>query len=877
MNASGGPGPESAVAAALDGSRILVTGATGFLGTALVERLLRCVPGCEVVVLIRPTRRHDAAARLEREVLRNDCFDRLRGELGQGFAQMAAARVQAVAGDVGRDGLGLDEEGQRTLASCDAVVHSAATVAFDAPLDSAVEVNLLGPARVAAALASVASVRADAHPGRPPTHLVSVSTAYVAGTHQGEATETLATHALQSGARARTHSTVTTEVDIDAEVAAARRLRQELESESRSPERLRGFSKSARAELGAAGTHLLAERGEKLRDEWVRDQLVGRGRSRAQALGWPDAYAFTKALGERLLVASHPGVPITIVRPSIIESALSEPRPGWIRGFRMAEPIIVSYARGLLREFPGVPEGVTDVIPVDLVVAAIVTVAAEGPDPSGETVYHVASSVRNPLRYGQLVDLVRAWFTEHPLYDSDGQPIVVPEWSFPGRGRVQRQLQRATKVLGTAERVLGALPVRGDRADLAARVEERRTQAERALGYTELYGAYTETEARFRVDRLLALWERQTPRDRAVFCFDPGVISWPSYVHDVHLPSVVEHARVRSSPRRSTMVSRDERARRAILAPERHLAAFDLENTLVASNVVESYAWLASRHLPVGERVALTARILREAPSLLALDRRDRGDFLRSFYRRYEGAPADVLRRDALEMFHHLLLAKSFPSGLARVRAHKALGHRTVLITGALDFVVEPLRPLFDHVVCARLGQDDQGRLTGRLDHLPPTGEARALVLAAYAEAQGLDLGESVAYADSASDLPLLECVGFPVAVNPEARLAAIARRRGWHTEQWDKAGGGARPPLPFGPVDLAVSRWWARFDDIVERAASAGVNRDRKSPRRTIPPAGAGMRRSGAGRGAAVHGATERTGRGGRSARRGPVPGGTS
>ena len=68
---------------------------------------------------------------------------------------------------------------------------------------------------------------------------------------------------------------------------------------------------------------------------------------------------------------------MTIIRPSIIESALAEPRPGWIRGFRMAEPIIISYARGLLREFPGVPEGVTDVIPVDLVVAAIIAVAGE--------------------------------------------------------------------------------------------------------------------------------------------------------------------------------------------------------------------------------------------------------------------------------------------------------------------------------------------------------------------------------------------------------------------------------------------------------------------------------------------------------------------
>ncbi len=805
------------IAEALAGRRIFVTGATGFLGTALVERLLRSVPSCAVVVLVRPSRRHDAAARAQRDIVNNDCFDRLRAELGDKFAGHVAQRLEAVAGDVGRDGLGLDEDGRHLLASCDVVVHSAAAVAFDSPLDAAVEVNLLGPSRVAAAIESVAELRHQLHPEAPPTHLVSVSTAYVAGTHQGEAHEILATDALRSGARSRTHATVTTEVDIDAEVAAARRLRADLEAESRTPARLPRFIKAARHELGGAGTHLLAERGEKLREDWVKAQLVEAGRARAQALGWPDAYAFTKALGERALVNSHRSVPTTVVRPSIIESALAEPRPGWIRGFRMAEPIIVSYARGLLQEFPGVPEGVIDVIPVDLVVAAIVAVAAAGPDPEGPTVVQVASGVRNPLRYGQLVDLVQSWFTDHPLYDSDGQPIVVPDWSFPGRGRVQRQLQRTTRALDVVERLLGSLPVRGERADLVARVEERRTLAERAAGYVELYGAYTETEARFRVDRLLRLAGRLQPEDRSVFVFDPAVVDWPTYVHQVHLPSVVEHARVRTSPARSTMASRGERAAKAIVSPQRQLAAFDLENTLIASNVVESYAWLASRHLPAGERVQLVANILREAPGLLALDRRDRGDFLRSFYRRYEGAPAEQLRGDAQQLFHDLLLAKSFPAGLARVRQHRALGHRTVLITGALDFVVEPLRLLFDEVVCPELGVDGDGRFTGRLDRLPPTGEARALVLAEYADAEGLDLGEAVAYADSASDLPLLECVGFPVAVNPEAKLAAIARRRGWHVEHWAKAAGGGRHPLPLGPVDRDRSRWYSRLHQLLD------------------------------------------------------------
>jgi HAD superfamily hydrolase (TIGR01490 family) len=200
------------------------------------------------------------------------------------------------------------------------------------------------------------------------------------------------------------------------------------------------------------------------------------------------------------------------------------------------------------------------------------------------------------------------------------------------------------------------------------------------------------------------------------------------------------------------------------------------------------------------------ADLVRQGPSLLALDRRDRGDFLRSFYRKFEDAPLAQLQEDSWELFHRQLLTRSFPDGLARVRAHRALGHRTLLITGALDFIIEPIRPLFDDIVCASMESRD-GRLTGHLTTLPPIGEARALLLADYAEEHALSLEESVAYADSASDLAMLEAVGFPVAVNPEARLSAIARRRGWHVEHWARAKGGSDRPLPLGPFDVKAPR----------------------------------------------------------------------
>ena len=279
------------------------------------------------------------------------------------------------------------------------------------------------------------------------------------------------------------------------------------------------------------------------------------------------------------------------------------------------------------------------------------------------------------------------------------------------------------------------------------------------------------------------------------------MVDWDHYVQNVHLPSIVEHARVRTTPGGREGPSRSQRLRKQVLSPDRHLAAFDLENTLIASNVVASYSWLATRHLPIGDRVRFVARTLAEAPSLLALDRRDRSDFLRHFYRRYEDAPVDQIDRDSAEMFSDLILAKSFPAGMRRVREHRALGHRTVLITGALDFVVEPLRPLFDDIVCAAMEQRD-GVYTGGMTAVPPTGEARAQALADYAEAEGLRLSESVAYADSTSDLPLLEVVGYPVAVNPEARLSALARKRGWLVEHFDKAPGAPARYIPLAPMN---------------------------------------------------------------------------
>jgi HAD superfamily hydrolase (TIGR01490 family) len=739
------------------------------------------VPDCELVLLVRPGRRSSAAERVRKELLKNDAFDLLRKNLkdtAEDFDSMCARRIVTIAGDVSTDGLGLSPEDAQILASCDVVIHSAAAVSFDSPLDSAVEINLLGPTRIAHALQAL---------GVSP-HLVAVSTCYVAGNRRGNAPEKLVSEGpFDLGLNWRN------------EVQAARRLRSDAEAASRAPSQLESFRKEARRELGAAGAPALAAKTEQLRTDWVKDQLVLAGRSRAASVGWPDAYAFTKALGEQALTDEKRNIPVSIVRPSIIESALAEPKPGWIRGFRMAEPVILSYARGMLKEFPGVPEGTIDVIPVDIVVAAIIAVSALGPDRAPD-ITQVASGGINPLSYRTLVDNVRDWFTQHPIYDSEGQPIIVPDWNFPGRGRVQTQLKRAQSLTNRAEKTLQSLPLRGTQAKWAAKLEERKGDIERALEYVELYGLYTECEAIYQVDNLMGIWNTLDAKDRDDFCFDPRAVDWPEYIHNIHLPSIVQHARVKTQPGK-TRTDRASRLRANVLSRERHVAAFDLENTLIASNVVESYSWLATRRLNTPERVRYVLQTLKESPQLLAMDRKDRGDFLRYFYRRYEDAPVEQIDEDVRDMMTQLIITKSFPDGLRRVREHRALGHRTVLITGALDFAVAGLKPLFDEIVAAEMSIRPDGTYSGEMKRVPPTGETRAQVLADYCEAEGFNLDECVAYADSTSDLPLLEAVGHPVAVNPETRLAAIARKRGWLVENWDTAPGMSKPLLPIGTM----------------------------------------------------------------------------
>jgi phosphoserine phosphatase len=179
------------------------------------------------------------------------------------------------------------------------------------------------------------------------------------------------------------------------------------------------------------------------------------------------------------------------------------------------------------------------------------------------------------------------------------------------------------------------------------------------------------------------------------------------------------------------------------------------------------------------------------------LDRRSRAAFNRKFYRRYRDLSADELRGDAADVLGGFILPRIQQAAVRRIRAHRRRGDRVILLTGAADFLVAPLRHLGDELVAARLVERD-GAFTGELDQPPLTADGRAAFAAARAADHGVDMADCHAYGDAISDLPLLEAVGHPHAVNADFRLAREARRRGWPLLGWStEPGRGTAPVVP--------------------------------------------------------------------------------
>lgn len=209
-------------------------------------------------------------------------------------------------------------------------------------------------------------------------------------------------------------------------------------------------------------------------------------------------------------------------------------------------------------------------------------------------------------------------------------------------------------------------------------------------------------------------------------------------------------------------------------------AFFDLDRTLISGSSAFTLA-IAARSagmIPTGELVrdafaATTFKLLGASDSATE-GARDRAlEFITD------------QRQDELTALNErvlpTLLAKIRPEARRLLDLHRHAGRSTFIVSAAPQEIVGPLAQALGMAGgIGTRGEVVDGAYTGRLAGPFCYGPGKVEAIAELARWDGLDLGQCYAYSDSASDLPMLECVGHPVAVNPDKRLERHARRHGW-------------------------------------------------------------------------------------------------
>ena len=221
-------------------------------------------------------------------------------------------------------------------------------------------------------------------------------------------------------------------------------------------------------------------------------------------------------------------------------------------------------------------------------------------------------------------------------------------------------------------------------------------------------------------------------------------------------------------------------------ATPKTVAFFDVDGTLLKSTIVHYYIWMRFKETPFLLKHLWLIGFLPKIVYYLVLDRVSRPRFNQVFYRNYRGMRVTEIKRLSTDMFETYLRPKIFPAAISQIQEHKEQGTPVVFVTGSLDFIVQPIADYLaiDSVLAPQL-HEQNGQFTGELTTVPLIAEEKAKAVQAYAEQHGISLEESYAYGDSQSDLPMLECVGNPVVVNPGKKLREKALASGWEMHEW--------------------------------------------------------------------------------------------
>lgn len=478
---------------ALSGKRILITGSTGFLAKVVLEKLIRSVPNVgKLILLIRADRSGaNARKRFDRDIATSSIFDRLRAEQPEFLADFFRDKIECVTGEVSELRFGLSSLAFKDLASrVDAVVNSAASVNFREALDEALSINAL----------SIENITTLTRMANAP--LIQVSTCYVNGFNQGEMLEQVVTPA----------GTVAT---IERHAHGYYDIAPMLEILQSKIKKIKDATQDA-GELDRRLTEL--------------------GIAEANHYGWNDTYTLTKWMGEQLAIQGMHGRSLTIVRPAIIESTLQEPVPGWIEGVKVADAIIVAYARGKTTFFPAKADEVIDIVPADLVANSIVLATAEAlADPGKHRIYQACTGSNNPILLGDVINLFqtesqRNWEKYDRLFYSQ------PKHQFRVVSRTLFLLMLSTLSVGAT--VWGALRrMVGLKGETAAMDALRTTET-----LARTFSFYTTPSYRFHNEKLMGLTERFESSDNANFPVDARLIDWPDYLCRVHMAGLNQYA-----------------------------------------------------------------------------------------------------------------------------------------------------------------------------------------------------------------------------------------------------------------------------------------------------------------------------------------------
>ena len=221
---------------------------------------------------------------------------------------------------------------------------------------------------------------------------------------------------------------------------------------------------------------------------------------------------------------------------------------------------------------------------------------------------------------------------------------------------------------------------------------------------------------------------------------------------------------------------------------ERKAAAFfDLDKTVIAKSSTLAFVRPLRKAGLLNHRTVLKAAVAQAIYRTVGADQ-PRLDRVRDqLIGLSKGWRADRIRRLIQETVDEVISPLVYAEALALMDEHRREGRKIVIVSISPEEVVRPLAGYLgvDHVIASRSAVDEEGRYAGRLAFYA-TGEAKAEAIRELALRWGIDLEGCFGYSDSSADLPMLEAVGQPVAVNPDRALREVATERGWPVVEFD-------------------------------------------------------------------------------------------